>query len=204
MGSCTGIPGPPIELPISVPLQPPRSKAKEISLLDLDDCEWLPGISEWPWWWCWETEPGALTPVQSGLHGTAELGQGWVWWAVFVPRGWLWDRQLVPVWLCTGTAYTVVSIPKELCHWLSLCGSPHGTVPPGLSLHGHPHMAITMGLSPYGCPHVVVPMELCHWVGPYVVVPMGLCHHGCPHKAVPMWLFPWSCATRAVPTPLSP
>ncbi|NXR29598.1 AP3B2 protein, partial [Cinclus mexicanus] len=39
MGGCTGIPVPPIELPISAPLQPPSSKAssKEISLLDLDD-----------------------------------------------------------------------------------------------------------------------------------------------------------------------
>lgn len=56
MGSCTGIPGPSIELPISAPLQPPRSKTspKEISLLDLDDCEWLPRIYKWLWWWCWE------------------------------------------------------------------------------------------------------------------------------------------------------
>lgn len=65
MGSCTGIPGPPIELPVSAPLQPPRSKAKEISLLDLDDCEWLPGICKWLWWWCWgnrgrSTHPSAI------------------------------------------------------------------------------------------------------------------------------------------------
>ncbi|NXI12824.1 AP3B2 protein, partial [Irena cyanogastra] len=39
MGGCTGIPGTPIELPISATLQPLSSKAssKEISLLDLDD-----------------------------------------------------------------------------------------------------------------------------------------------------------------------
>lgn len=97
---------------------------------------------------------------------------------------------IVPVWLCTGTAYRVVSTPMELCHWAVLVWlSPWDCAtradPTWLSPWGYPHEAVPMELSPwhyatilssYGCPHVVVPMELWHWACPHAIVPMELSH----------------------------
>lgn len=84
LGAARGAPAPPFIHPpcLSAPLQPPSSKAgpKEISLLDLDDCEWLPGAGGMavtvalgklrhghpPWW-----DGGPTDPL-----GAAELGRG--------------------------------------------------------------------------------------------------------------------------------
>lgn len=70
MGGSTGTPRSPLTNPcLSAPLQPPSSRAgpKEISLLDLDDCEWLPRAITVA---TGETEAWAPTLVGSGSCGS--------------------------------------------------------------------------------------------------------------------------------------